>query len=117
MRGVRTADTTNLVESWVNTAIAEGLGRHRGMRLSQKKMLVSIILSHLTREKLTPTFAEKKHTKVPLTRFRGEAAATFETVQQSVTLVKKIAMLNEWQLHSQILENLSTTLYFFAQSS
>ncbi|MBI5221160.1 MAG: hypothetical protein HY978_05025 [Candidatus Liptonbacteria bacterium] len=49
-------NTTNLVEGWVNTAIAEGLGRHRGLKLSQKKTLVSIILSNLkrpTREKPT----------------------------------------------------------------
>jgi len=52
-------NTTNLVEGWVNTAIAEGLRRHRGLHLSQKKTLVSIILSHLTREKPTRTFPEK----------------------------------------------------------
>lgn len=52
-------NTTNLVEGWVNTAIAEGLRRHRGLRLSQKKTLVSIILSHLAREKPTRTFPEK----------------------------------------------------------
>jgi len=51
--------TTNLVEGWVNTAIAEGLRRHRGLRLSQKKTLVSIILSHLTREKPTRIFSGK----------------------------------------------------------
>jgi hypothetical protein len=52
-------NTTNLVEGWVNTAIAEGLRRHRGMRLSQKKTLVSIILSNLkrpTKEKPTRKF-------------------------------------------------------------
>lgn len=42
-------NTTNLVEGWVNTAIAEGLGRHRGLTLVQKKTLVSIVLSNLTR--------------------------------------------------------------------
>jgi len=42
-------NTTNLVEGWVNTAIAERLSRHRGLRLSQKKTLVSIILSNLSR--------------------------------------------------------------------
>ena len=49
-------NTTNLVEGWVNAALAEGLRRHRGLHLSQKKTLVSIILSHLTREKPTRTF-------------------------------------------------------------
>ena len=52
-------NTTNLVEGWVNAAIAERLSRHRGLHLSQKKILVSIILSHLTREKPTGTFPEK----------------------------------------------------------
>jgi putative transposase len=52
-------NTTNLVEGWTNTAIAEGLRRHRGLRLRQKKTLVSIILSHLAREKPTRIFAEK----------------------------------------------------------
>jgi hypothetical protein len=42
-------NTTNLVEGWINTAIAEGLGRHRGLTSSRKKTLVSIILSHLKR--------------------------------------------------------------------
>jgi len=42
-------NTTNLVEGWVNTAIAERLRRHRGLRFSQKKTLVSIILSNLSR--------------------------------------------------------------------
>jgi hypothetical protein len=42
-------NTTNLVEGWVNTAIAEGLGRHRGLTMAQKKTLVSIVLSNLKR--------------------------------------------------------------------
>jgi hypothetical protein len=52
-------NTTNLVEGWVNATLAEALRRHRGPHLSQKKILVSIILSHLTREKPTRTFPEK----------------------------------------------------------
>lgn len=52
-------NTTNLVEGWTNTAIAEGLRRHRGLRLGQKKTLVAIILSHLAREKPARTFPEK----------------------------------------------------------
>lgn len=52
-------NTTNLVEGWVNTAIAERLRRHRGLHLSQKKILVSIILSHLSREKPTQIFCRK----------------------------------------------------------
>ena len=55
-------NTTNLVEGWVNAALAEALRRHRGLHLSQKKILVSIILSHLTREKPTRTFSPEKHT-------------------------------------------------------
>ncbi|MDO8469805.1 MAG: transposase [bacterium] len=52
-------NTTNLVEGWVNTAIAEGIGRHRGLTLEKKKTLVSVILSNLkrpTREKPTRKF-------------------------------------------------------------
>lgn len=56
-------NTTNLVEGWPNTAIAEGLRRHRGLRLSQKKILVSTILSHLAREKPTRTFPQN-HTPI-----------------------------------------------------
>lgn len=52
-------NTTNLIEGWVNAALAEALRRHRGLHLSQKKILVSIILSHLTREKPTRTFPKK----------------------------------------------------------
>ncbi|MBI2622973.1 MAG: transposase [Candidatus Liptonbacteria bacterium] len=52
----RCPNTTNLVEGWVNTALAEGLRRHRGLRLRQKKTLVSVILSHLRREKPTRKF-------------------------------------------------------------
>jgi hypothetical protein len=58
-------NTTNLVEGWVNAALAEGLRRHRGLHLSQKKTLVSIILSHLTREKPTRTFHEKPTPNFP----------------------------------------------------
>jgi hypothetical protein len=58
-------NTTNLVEGWVNAALAEGLRRHRGLHLSQKKTLVSIILSHLTREKTTRTFSEKPTPNFP----------------------------------------------------
>lgn len=52
-------NTTNLVEGWPNTSIAEGLRRHRGLHLSQKKTLVSVILSNLrrnSREKPTRKF-------------------------------------------------------------
>jgi hypothetical protein len=58
-------NTTNLVEGWVNAALAEGLRRHRGLHLSQKKTLVSIILSHLTREKPARTFPEKPTPNFP----------------------------------------------------
>ncbi len=57
--------TTNLVEGWVNAALAEALRRHRGLHLSQKKILVSIILSHLTREKPARTFPEKDTPNFP----------------------------------------------------
>lgn len=42
-------NTTNLVEGWVNGAVAEALRRHRGLREHEKRTLVSIILSHLKR--------------------------------------------------------------------
>jgi hypothetical protein len=42
-------NTTNDVEGWINRDIAEMIGRHRGLKLSQKKTLVSIVLSHLKR--------------------------------------------------------------------
>jgi len=45
-----TPNTTNLVEGWVNGAVAEALRRHRGVRYHEKRMLVSIILSHLSRK-------------------------------------------------------------------
>lgn len=44
-----TPNTTNLVEGWVNAAIAEALRRHRGLREHEKKMLASVVLSHLKR--------------------------------------------------------------------
>jgi hypothetical protein len=49
-------NTTNLVEGWINTEISRGVCRHRGLRVWQKKTLVSVILSHLTREKTTRKF-------------------------------------------------------------
>lgn len=58
-------NTTNLVEGWVNAALAEALRRHRGLHISQKKILVSIILSHLTREKPARIFSEKNTPKFP----------------------------------------------------
>lgn len=57
--------TTNLVEGWVNAALAEALRRHRGLHLSQKKILVSIILSHLTREKPARTLLGKNTPNFP----------------------------------------------------
>jgi len=46
-----TPNTTNLVEGWVNGAVAEALRLHRGLPLREKRMLVSIVLSHLSRKK------------------------------------------------------------------
>ncbi len=43
-------NTTNLVEGWVNSAVAEAIRRHRGITADEKKTLVSIILSHLKRK-------------------------------------------------------------------
>lgn len=47
-------NTTNLVEGWVNGAIAEALRRHRGLRIHEKKALVAIVLSHLARGRWLP---------------------------------------------------------------
>ncbi len=44
-----TPNTTNLVEGWVNSAIAEALRRHRGLHEYEKKTLASIVMSHLKR--------------------------------------------------------------------
>ncbi|MEJ0054019.1 MAG: transposase [bacterium] len=44
-----TPNTTNLVEGWVNAAVAEAIRRHRGIKDYEKKVLVSIILTHLVR--------------------------------------------------------------------
>jgi hypothetical protein len=44
-------NTTNLVEGWVNGAIAEALRMHRGLRKHEKKVLASVVLSHLKRKK------------------------------------------------------------------
>jgi len=44
-----TPNTTNLVEGWVNSAVAEALRRHRGLKEYEKKTLVSVVLFHLTR--------------------------------------------------------------------
>lgn len=54
--------TTNDVEGWINAAIAERVARHRGMRPKEKKVLVSIILSHLTRAKPKRKSLPEKHT-------------------------------------------------------
>jgi hypothetical protein len=42
-------NTTNLVEGWVNAALANALREHRGLHLWQKRTLVSVILSNLSR--------------------------------------------------------------------
>lgn len=51
--------TTNDLEGWVNASIAESLRRHRGLHLSQKKILVSILLAHLKRENPKRTSSQK----------------------------------------------------------
>jgi hypothetical protein len=44
-------NTTNLVEGWINGAMAEALRLHRGLRINEKKTLAAIILSDLIRKK------------------------------------------------------------------
>ena len=63
-------NTTNLVEGWVNSAIAEALRLHRGLRLSEKKMLVSVILSKLAKRNIEHTKENAQHSpslKAPTT--------------------------------------------------
>lgn len=43
-------NTTNLVEGWVNGAVAEALRLHRGLREHEKRALATIILSQLKRK-------------------------------------------------------------------
>lgn len=49
-------NTTNLVEGWLNTRIADAIRQHRGFSPPQKKTLVSVILSKLSIEKPTRKF-------------------------------------------------------------
>lgn len=44
-------NTTNLVEGWVNSAVAEALRLHRGLCVHEKQVLVGTVLSHLVRER------------------------------------------------------------------
>jgi len=44
-------NTTNDVEGWINGALKEAVREHRGLRVEQQKVLVSILLSHLSRRK------------------------------------------------------------------
>ncbi len=43
-------NTTNLVEGWVNGAVAEALRLHRGLRVHEKKFLVSAMLNKLNQK-------------------------------------------------------------------
>lgn len=54
-----TPNTTNLVEGWVNTALAEALRRHRGLKEYEKHALVSTVLSHLKRKSRAETKLEE----------------------------------------------------------
>ncbi len=51
-------NTTNLVEGWVNSAVAEALRLHRGLRLPEKKMLVSVILSKLAKKNVDKVISQ-----------------------------------------------------------
>ena len=65
-------NTTNLVEGWVNSAIAEVLRWHRGIRLHEKKALASTVLAALKRHrKATPSVMERlrKERQVRRARF------------------------------------------------
>jgi hypothetical protein len=49
-------NTTNLVEGWLNTRIADAIRQHRGFSPLHKKTLVSVLLSKLSKEKPTRKF-------------------------------------------------------------
>jgi hypothetical protein len=49
-------NTTNLVEGWLNTRIADAIRQHRGLSQTQKKTLVSVLLRKLSAEKPTRKF-------------------------------------------------------------
>lgn len=68
-------NTTNLVEGWINGALAEGVRLHRGLGIPQKKALATIILSDLVRPKhpvLTIRERLKQAQKIRLARFFGK---------------------------------------------
>lgn len=52
-------NTTNLVEGWVNSAVAESLRLHRGICIHEKKALVGTVLSHLVRVHKQPANVSK----------------------------------------------------------
>lgn len=53
-------NTTNLVEGWVNGALSEALRLHRGLRKHEKKLLASVVLSHLKRKKKAGSLAKQR---------------------------------------------------------
>lgn len=53
-------NTTNLVEGWVNSAVAEALRMHRGICTHEKRALVGTVLSHLVRERSKPSKAARE---------------------------------------------------------
>ncbi|MEA2701331.1 MAG: hypothetical protein QOE22_40 [Candidatus Parcubacteria bacterium] len=61
-------NTTNLVEGWVNGAIAEVLRWHRGIRLHEKKALATTVLTNLKRQKNKEVSVIKKLRKADRAR-------------------------------------------------
>jgi len=58
-----TPNTTNLVEGWVNSAVAEALRLHRGLHEYEKKALVSVVLSHLRRGRTAQDLSKERAAK------------------------------------------------------
>jgi hypothetical protein len=80
-------NTTNLVEGWINGAIAEALRFHRGLRLHEKKALATIILSDLIRQKTKEKSFEERlryAKRVKLARRFGKRKARNNIAQPAV---------------------------------
>lgn len=75
-------NTTNLVEGWVNGAIAESLRLHRGLRVNEKKALVTSLLSGLSRGKYEKEKMEELCKKRAVTRSLFFIKKYFKTKSQ-----------------------------------
>ncbi len=86
-------NTTNLVEGWINGAMAEALRLHRGLRIHEKKTLATIILSDLIRNKTK----EKSITEQLKYAARVRRARTFGKKKSRNNIVRP-AIINTMKL-------------------